>query len=156
MGIKIKFLSPVSQNKFLHHLENAKKRNGNYKHFNHKLFQEVKGSSVAFRIFDDKLKNLVNCEICFYPDENLVEIEFQPCEYGKLESLMVFDLLESINEQAVVRFMDEKIYFDGGMDFYYITDGPRPVVRKISSDRSEFLEVTNGRILAKISELDFI
>jgi len=154
MTVKIKFLKPVTQNKFLHNLVNAKKRNSNYKHLFHYVIDEAK-DKVSFRLTDEN-GEVVVCDIDFYPDENLVDMECSPCDFGKLESLLVFDLLEGINEKAVVRFIDEKIYFDGGMDFYYITGGKKTKILKVSSDRNDFLEVTNSRILAEIEVLDFI
>lgn len=160
MTVKIKFLKPVTQGKFLHNLVNAKKRNVEFKHLYHKLLEEDK-DKVSFRIFDEQNKNVVYCDIDFYPEENLVDIECQPCDFGKLESLLVFDLLESINENAVVRFIDTKFYFDGGMDFYVgFKDKNGEGIRKVSSDRDNLLEVTNlgifKRIMAEIKDLDFI
>ncbi len=155
MTVKIKFLKSVTQDKFLHNLVNAKKKNSEYKHFHHHLFEEAK-DKVSFSINDESGKNIVRCGIDFYPNENLVEMECSPCDFGKLQALLVFDLLQDINERAIVRFIDEKIYFDGGMDFYYVTDGPRPKIKKVSSSRDDFLEVTNSRILAEIDALDFI
>lgn len=159
MTVKIKFLKPVTQDKFLHHLVNAKKRNVEYKHLYHKLLEED-NDKVSFRIFDEQNKNVVYCDIDFYPEENLVDIECQPCDFGKLESLLVFDLLESINENAVVRFIDTKFYFDGGMDFYVVIDRKKEIIRKVSSDRNNLIEVTNsriiGQIMAEIKALDFI
>jgi len=159
MTVKIKFLNPVSQNKFLHNLVNAKKRNSEYKHLYHKLIEEAK-DKVSFYISDEENKVSVSFEVDFYPDENLVDIECQPCDFGKLQSLLVFDLLESINEKAVIRFIDEKFYFDGGVDFYIIIGGKKEIIRKVSSDRNNLLEVTNsriiGQIMAEIKALDFI
>jgi len=151
MGIKIKFLNPVSQEKFLHNLLNAKKGNSNYKHFNHKFFQEVK-DKVVFRIFDDKLKNLVNCEIDFYPND-VIHIECEANNYDELQSLLVFDLLEAINERAVVRYVDSKIFFNGDVEFYFISDGPRQEIQKVSSDRRNLLEVSNSRIVTQIKQI---
>lgn len=159
MTVKIKFLNnAVSQNKFVHNLVNSKKRNEHYKHFYHSLIENP--NNVAFTISDENKKIIVACEFDFYPAENLVEVEFRPCDFEKLKSLLVFELLESINEKAVTRFLDERFYFDGGMDFYYVPDSPNPNIRKISSDKDDYLEVTNsriiGQILTEIKALDFI
>jgi hypothetical protein len=160
MTVKIKFLNPVSQNKFLHNLVNAKKRNSEYKHLYHKLIEEAK-DKVSFHISNEENKIVVSFEMDFYPDENLVDIECQPCDFGKLESLLVFDLLEAINEKAVVRFIDTKFFFDEGMDFYVeFKDRNGEGIRKVSSDRDNLLEVTNlgvfKRVMAEIKALDFI
>jgi hypothetical protein len=154
MTVKIKFLKPVTQDKFLHNLVNAKKRNINYKHLHHFVIDEAK-DKVSFHLNDEN-GEVVVCDIDFYPDENLVDFECYPCDFGKLQSLLVFDLLESINEEAIVRFLDEKFFFDGGVDFYIVIDGKRNIIHKVSSDRNNLMEVTNSRILAKIKALDFI
>ncbi|MDD3607176.1 MAG: hypothetical protein PHQ20_00025 [Candidatus Moranbacteria bacterium] len=154
MGIKIKFLKPVSQNKFLHNLVNAKKRNSNYKHLYHKLLEEAQ-DKFSFQIYDEN-KNIVYCDIDFYPQDNEVCIECQPCDFEMLQSLLVFDLLESINEKSIIRFIDFKYFFDGGMDFYLVQGGLKNKIYKISSDRMNTLDVTNSRILAEIDGLDFI
>jgi hypothetical protein len=149
MTVKIKFLkNPVSQVKFLHNLVNAKKRNSNYKHLHHYVIDEAK-DKVSFHLNDEN-GEVVVCDIDFYPNENLVDIEVHPCDFGKLQSLLVFDLLESINEEAVVRFIDEKFYFDGGMDFYIVIDGKKEIIRKVSSDRENLLEVTSARIIGQV------
>jgi len=160
MTVKIKFLNPVSQNKFLHNLVNAKKRNSEYKHLYHKLIEEAK-DKVSFHISNEENKIVVSFEMDFYPDENLVDIECQPCDFGKLESLLVFDLLEAINEKAIVRFIDTKFFFDEGMNFYVeFKDRNGEGIRKVSSDRDNLLEVTNlgvfKRVMAEIKALDFI
>ncbi|KKP67798.1 MAG: hypothetical protein UR66_C0010G0036 [Candidatus Moranbacteria bacterium GW2011_GWE1_35_17] len=159
MTIKIKFLNPVTQDKFVHNLLNAKKKNSEYKHLYHKIIQEAK-DTVSFRINNEEGKIIVSCEINFYPDENLVDIECHPCDFGKLQTLLVFDLLEAINEKAVVRFIDSKFYFDSGMDFYIVVDMKKGLVSKISSDRNRLLEANNAgitrRILAEIEAFDLI
>ncbi|MDO9231658.1 MAG: hypothetical protein Q7U36_04255 [bacterium] len=160
MTVKIKFLKPVTQNKFLHNLVNAKKKNSEYKHLYHKLIEEAK-DKVSFHISNEENKVIVSFEMDFYPDDNLVDIECQPCDFGKLESLLVFDLLEAINEKAVVRFIDTKFFFDEGMNFYVeFKDRNGEGIRKVSSDRNNLLEVTNlgvfKRVMAEIKALDFI
>lgn len=160
MTVKIKFLIPVSKNKFMHQLVNARKINSHYKHFPHKVLEEVP-NKVNFRIFDGD-KNLLNCEIDFYNDDTVC-IECDALNYDALQSLLVFDLLESINEKAVVAFFDSKFFFNGDVEFYFIAEGPRQEIQKVSSDRNNLLEVTNSRIkleitetLAEIRRLDFI
>ncbi|MFZ2193155.1 MAG: hypothetical protein WAV31_02840 [Candidatus Moraniibacteriota bacterium] len=149
MTVKIKFLNSVGQERFLHNLVNAKKRNLNYKHLYHRLINEAK-DKVSFHISDENNNAVVFCEINFYPAENLVDIECQPCDFGKLQSFLIFDLLESINEKAVARFIDEKFYFDGSVDFYILIDGKKEIIRKVSSDRENLLEVTNARIIGQV------
>ena len=144
----------------MHNLVNAKKRNVEYKHLYHKLLEEAK-DKVSFRISGEDGKTIVFCDIDFYPSENLVDIECQPCDFDKLQSLLIFDLLESINEKAIVRFIDTKFFFDGGMDFYVeFKDRNGEGIRKVSSDRDNLLEVTNlgtfKRVMAEIKALDFI
>lgn len=162
MRVKIKFLAPVSQEKLIHNLVNAKKRNPHYKHHLHKLIQEAK-DKVSFQVFGESNKNLVYCDIDFYPEENLVDIECEASNYDQLHSLLVFDLLESIDEKAVIRFIDSKIFFNGGMEFYFVSNGPRQEIHRVSSDRNNLLEVTNSRtvvqirqILEEVSQFDFI
>lgn len=157
MRVKIKFQNPVSQEKFMHNLVNAKKVNGNYKHFQHKVLEEAK-NKVSFRLSNDEGRTVVFIEMDFYPEENLVEIECQPCNFDQLQTLLVFDLLESINERAVVRFIDTKFFYDGGMDFYVVLNGKKGNICKVSTDKENLLEVTNagiiGRIMAENDSVD--
>ena len=153
MGIKIKFLTPVSQGKFLHNLVNAKKSNPNYKHIPHKLLEEAK-DKVSFRITDDDGKNIVYCDIDFFPEDNMVYVECQPGgNPDALQSLLLFDLLESINEKAVIRFFSSLYFFNGGMELYFVSGGPRQKVHKVSSNRNDLLEVGNSRIIAEITQV---
>jgi hypothetical protein len=144
MTVKIKFLTPVSQNKFLHNLVNAKKRNANYKHFTHRLIKEK--DKAWFTI--DEVN--VSCEINFYPNDNVADIECQPCDFEKLQSLLVFDLLESINEKAVVRFLDSKFFFNGDVEFYFVSNNR---LQKVSNNRNSLLAVDNSRIMAEITRI---
>jgi hypothetical protein len=147
MTVKIKFLNPVSKNKFLHNLVNSRKINSYYRHFPHKLLNEAT-DNVTFRIFDGD-KDLVKCEIEFC-ENGIVQIEYDALNYDALQSLLVFDLLESIDEKAVVAYVDSKFYFNGGMEFYFVVEGPRQEIHKVSSNRNDLLEVTNSRTILEI------
>ncbi|MDD5489300.1 MAG: hypothetical protein PHP25_01280 [Candidatus Moranbacteria bacterium] len=152
-------MKPVNREKFLHNLVNVKKRNPHYKHCLHKMILEAE-NKVSFQVFDNNKKSIVYCDIDFYPDDNLVDIECQPCDPEKLESLLVFDLLEAINEKAAVRFVDTKIYFAGDASFFVTDERKKEKVYRISRDRERLLDAGNSRTVAEIIEetkkLDFI
>lgn len=151
MGIKIKFLTPIKLEKFLHNLVNAKKRNSNYKHYSHELIDND-NNEFTFRIFDDS-RDIVYCDISCYTDGTL-HIEVKPgCDLDALQSLLVFDLLEDINEKAVIRFLTSKYFFNGDKEFYYVADGPRTKLQKVSSNRDDLLEVDNSRTIAQITQI---
>lgn len=133
----------------MHHLVNAKKRSSNYKHLRHYVIDEVK-DKVSFRLNDEK-GEVVVCDIDFYPAEDLIDMECSPCDFRKLESLLVFDLLESISEKAFARFLDTKFYYSGSQ-FFVITDGPKPIVYRVSPDRNTLNEVADSRIYREIME----
>lgn len=148
MTIKIKFLNSVTQDKFMHNLLNAKKKNSEYKHLYHKIIQEA-NDIVSFRISDEEGKIIVSCEINFYPDENLVDIEFQPCDLEKLKSL-VFDTLEEMNEKAKMRFVDTRFFYNGGVEFFVMPAGAKQEIYKLSVDRDRLLDVEAYRIPMEI------
>lgn len=156
MTVKIKFLSPISKEKFLHQLANAKKLDSGYKHYQHKILEEAK-DKFSFRIFDEK-ETLVNCEIDFYPND-VVNIDFQDCNnLEKLRNLLVFGLLDSICEKAIIRFAGSRYFYNGGE--FFIRHFPGKNVYKIASNRDTLLEVTNSRqiaeVLTEIKALDSI
>lgn len=150
MTVKIKFLNPVSQEKFLHNLVNAKKKDSNYKHSYHKLLEEAK-SKASFRISDEEGKIIVSCEIDFYPDENLVDIEVHPCDFDKFQAL-VLATLEGINEKAFIRFIDIKFFYNGGNEFFVLSVGGKRKIYKLSVDRDRLLDVEAYHIPMEIKE----
>lgn len=145
--VKIQFLNPVSQNKFLHNMVNAKKRNSNYKHLYYYLIADVK-DKASFRLNDEN-GEVVVCDIDFYPDENLVEIECSPCDFDKLQSLML-DALEEINEKAWMKFIDTDFFYNSQGEFF--VKGTRNEIYKLSSDRNGLLEIEAYRIPMEMRE----
>ncbi len=151
MGIKFKFLKPISKEKFLHNLVNAKKRNSKYKHDLHKLVENE--NKATLQILDKSGKSIINCDFEFHEKDDVVYVECEAENYDNLQLLLVFDLLESINEQAIVRYIDSKFFFNGDVEFYFIQDGPRQEIHKVASDRVNLQEVTNSRTIVKVRQV---
>lgn len=157
MTAKFKFYRATTKERFLRNLAFAKKGNQYYQAFTHSI-ETADGGSTDFLLVDSEGKIVLRLRFDFYPDG----VVYAECEDGnpsELESLLVFDLLEHIDEKAFVRFIDTKFFYDDG-EFFVIQDGPNRVVRKILSDRNSLVELELYHIPLEIreeeNELDFL
>lgn len=147
----------MSKGKFMLQLAFAKKTNQYFRKFLHSVEDNVDGSSV-FVLRDGEGETILRIQFDFYPDD-IVVAECEEGDFGALETLLVFSLLDCLGEKALVRFIDTKFFYSEG-EFFVVQDGPRPIIYKVSSDKESLLEVENYHIprelLAQKSHLDFM
>lgn len=157
MTAKFKFYRSMSQEKFLHNLKLAKKNHQYFRQFLHTSEICADGSRL-FILRDSEGNSVLNLHLIFL-SEDIVIAECEEMNFEALETLLVFDVLVSLDEKAFVRFIDTKFLYSDG-EFFVVRDGPIPKVYKLSSDRNRLLEVENyhipREILAENSSLDFI
>jgi hypothetical protein len=157
MTAKFKFYRSMSQGRFLHNLKLAKKTHQYFRQFLHTI-EVCEDGSQLFMLQDSEGSSVLNLHLDF-PSEDRVIAECEETNFEALETLLVFDLLESLDEKALVRFIDTKFFYSDG-EFFVVQDGPNPKTYKLSSDRETLLEVERYHIPLEIraenSPFDFI